>query len=197
MKSLRPALLALAAAVTVSLGVPAGFSQSKGSAGATSTAPAKTKPTTKAGQPTNGKKKSSKKSSSGSAHAKSAAAPGASSPRSTGKSAAKSSRRSRRQPGQKAPTSDRVNEIQSALARDGSYSGTPTGRWDDGTAAALRKFQASHGLNPSGKLDAPSLQKLGLGSQIAGVAKPTPPPGAVSRLTSNAQNPAERDDSER
>jgi peptidoglycan hydrolase-like protein with peptidoglycan-binding domain len=50
----------------------------------------------------------------------------------------------------------------------------------------MRRFQASHGLNASGKLDAPTLQRLGLGSQTAGVAAPTPPPGAVSRLTSSA-----------
>jgi peptidoglycan hydrolase-like protein with peptidoglycan-binding domain len=49
----------------------------------------------------------------------------------------------------------------------------------------MRKFQASHGLNPTGRLDALTLQKLGLGSQTAGVAAPTPPPGSVSRLTSS------------
>ena len=35
----------------------------------------------------------------------------------------------------------------------------------------MKNFQTSHGLNPSGKLDAPTLQKLGLGSQTAGVAR--------------------------
>jgi peptidoglycan hydrolase-like protein with peptidoglycan-binding domain len=78
-----------------------------------------------------------------------------------------------------------VSEIQSALAKDGSFSGTPNGKWDDDTAQAMRKFQATHGLNPTGKLDALSLQKLGLGSQTAGVAAPVVPPGAVSRLTSS------------
>lgn len=97
----------------------------------------------------------------------------------------RSSRRSRRQIGQKTPTGERISEIQTALAKDGSFQGAPNGRWDDDTAAAMRKFQAAHGLNPTGKLDALSLQKLGLGSQTAGVAPPTPPPGAVSRLTSS------------
>jgi len=104
--------------------------------------------------------------------------------------AAKSSRRSRRQPGQKTPTKDRVSEIQTALAKDGSFSGAPTGKWDDETTLAMRKFQSAHGLNATGKLDAPSLQKLGLGSQTAGVAAPTPPPGAVSRLASSSTAPA-------
>jgi peptidoglycan hydrolase-like protein with peptidoglycan-binding domain len=106
------------------------------------------------------------------------------------RTAGKSSRRSRRQPGQKAPTSDRVSEIQAALAKDGSFSGMPNGKWDDETTQAMRRFQAAHGLNPSGKLDALSLQKLGLGSQTAGVAAPTPPPGAVSRLTSSVVSPS-------
>jgi peptidoglycan hydrolase-like protein with peptidoglycan-binding domain len=92
----------------------------------------------------------------------------------------------RKQPGQKAPTADRVSEIQAALAKDGSFKGLPNGKWDEDTTAAMRRFQTSRGLNPSGKLDAPSLQRLGLGSEIAGVAAPTPPPGATSRLTSSA-----------
>jgi len=87
-----------------------------------------------------------------------------------------------------------VAEIQTALAKDGSYAGAPSGKWDEGTTAAMRKFQATHGLNATGRLDAPTLQRLGLGSQIAGVAKPTPPPGAVSRLTSSVIAPAAEDD---
>jgi peptidoglycan hydrolase-like protein with peptidoglycan-binding domain len=77
--------------------------------------------------------------------------------------------------GQKAPAPERISEIQQALAKDGSFNGTSSGKWDDSTVEAMRKFQAGHGLNPSGKLDAPTLQKLGLGSQTAGVAAPMPP----------------------
>jgi len=112
----------------------------------------------------------------------------------TGKSSGrkgKSSARSRRQPGQKAPTTDRVSEIQTALAKDGSFSGTPNGKWDDSTVDAMKKFQVGHGLNPTGRLDAPTLQKLGLGSTTAGVAAPQAPPGAVSRLTSSRFKSAE------
>jgi len=68
-----------------------------------------------------------------------------------------------------------VSEIQTALAKDGSFSGAPNGKWDDSTVAAMKKFQAGHGLNPSGRLDSKTLQQLGLGSQTAGVAAPTPP----------------------
>ena len=82
---------------------------------------------------------------------------------------------SRRQRGQKAPDSERISEIQEALSKDGSFSGTPNGKWDDATVEAMRKFQESHGLNPTGKLDAKTLQKLGLGSETTGVAPPLPP----------------------
>lgn len=93
----------------------------------------------------------------------------------TGKSA-KSSKKgtSRRDRGQKAPTVERVSEIQQALAKDGSFAGKPNGKWDSSTVEAMKKFQSAHGLNPSGKLDAKTLQRLGLGSQTAGLAPPNP-----------------------
>jgi peptidoglycan hydrolase-like protein with peptidoglycan-binding domain len=111
----------------------------------------------------------------------SSAKPGASA---AGKSRGRKSVRhsSRRQRGQKAPAPERISEIQQALAKEGSFSGTPNGKWDDSTVEAMRKFQAGHGLNPTGKLDAATLQKLGLGSQTAGVAAPMPPV-ATSLLT--------------
>lgn len=113
----------------------------------------------------------------------------------SGKTAGKTSgnrssrKHSKKVKGQAAPTPDRVNEIQAALAKNGAYDGAPSGKWDDSTADAMKKFQASHGLNPSGKLDAPTLQKLGLGSETAGVAAPTPPAnaGANRLLSSRAQ----------
>ncbi len=85
-----------------------------------------------------------------------------------------SKRRGKRQRGQKAPTADRIREIQGALAKAGTYSRTQNGKWDAATVEALKKFQEVQGLNPTGKLDAKSLQKLGLGSDVAGVAAPMP-----------------------
>jgi peptidoglycan hydrolase-like protein with peptidoglycan-binding domain len=105
------------------------------------------------------------------------------------KSSKKSNRRER---GQKAPTPDRISEIQQALAKDGSFAGKPNGKWDDSTIEATRKFQEGHGLNPTGKLDAKTLQQLGLGSETAGIAPPMPP---VS--SSALQKPAPRQPSER
>ncbi len=80
----------------------------------------------------------------------------------------------RRQRGQKAPTAERIREIQTALGREGVYQGEPTGKWDAASTEAMKRFQAAHGLHPTGKLDAPSLQKLGLGSGVAGHAAPRP-----------------------
>ena len=102
-----------------------------------------------------------------------------------------SKKRSKRVKGQAAPTPDRISEIQEALAQKGAFSGTPNGKWDDATTEATRKFQSSNGLNPTGKLDAPTLQKLGLGSVTAGMAAPTPPPNSSNRLRNLSSSPAE------
>lgn len=78
----------------------------------------------------------------------------------------------RRTPSQMAPTPDRINDIQSALARGGYYKGDPNGKMDADTIDAVQRFQSANGLDTTGKLDALTLQKLGLGSDIAGVSSP-------------------------
>jgi len=106
-------------------------------------------------------------------------------------------RRARRKPGQKAPTADRIEEIQSALGREGFYKAEkPSKKWDSASQEAMRQFQEAHGLTGTGKLDALSLQKLGLGSDIAGVSAPRPPQAAhpaaappAPSLNSAASNP--------
>lgn len=79
--------------------------------------------------------------------------------------------------GQKAPTPDRIAEIQTALARENAYQGEPNGKWDAATIGAMKRFQSANGLDPTGKIDALTLQKLGLGSEVAGKGAPTPPTG--------------------
>jgi len=96
-----------------------------------------------------------------------------------------------RERGQKAPTPDRISEIQQALAKDGSYAAKPNGKWDDSTVEAMKKFQESHGLNPTGKLDAKTLQRLGLGSETAGAAAPLPS-SSSSKLTPPSTQAAQR-----
>jgi len=100
----------------------------------------------------------------------------------------KSSKKSRRRErGQKVPTPDRISEIQQALAKNGAYTGNPNGKWDASTVDAMKRFQDSHGLSPTGKLDAKTLQQLGLGSATAGVAAPLPPASSSAVKTPPAQ----------
>jgi hypothetical protein len=99
------------------------------------------------------------------------------------------------------PSHERVSEIQSALVRSGYYKGEPNGKWDATTISAMRNFQEDHGIDGTGKIDALSLQKLGLGSEIAGVDAPHPPvpqsalpngqsaPAAVPGATAKPQTP--------
>jgi peptidoglycan hydrolase-like protein with peptidoglycan-binding domain len=94
--------------------------------------------------------------------------------------------------GQKAPAPERISEIQAALAKDGSFNGKASGKWDPSTIDAMKKFQESHGLNPSGKLDAKTLQKLGLGSQTAGLAAPMPPVSSSSSLATSPSSTIHR-----
>jgi peptidoglycan hydrolase-like protein with peptidoglycan-binding domain len=106
--------------------------------------------------------------------------------KSSGKRSAKKGS-SRHVEGQAAPTPERIDEIQQALTRSGAYAEAPSGKWDDSTVEAMKKFQSEHGLTPTGKLDALTLQKLGFGSDTAGLAAPTPPPdAAANRLLSRS-----------
>jgi peptidoglycan hydrolase-like protein with peptidoglycan-binding domain len=119
--------------------------------------------------------------------------PGAAQSSSTSSTAKKKKRvsaKSKRKPkvkGQAAPTPDRIKEIQTALQKDGSYQGEPTGKWDGATTEAMRKYQDKNGFNPTGKIDALSLNKLGLGSGTAGKGAPVP---AASSSASPANSPA-------
>lgn len=93
----------------------------------------------------------------------------------------KSTKRTARR--QTAPTPERIREIQTALAQAGHYAGTPNGKWDAASIAAMKDFQTANGLKATGKLDAISLQKLGLGSETAGLAPPRPPANGEARST--------------
>jgi peptidoglycan hydrolase-like protein with peptidoglycan-binding domain len=99
------------------------------------------------------------------------------------KPSAKKKRRSRPRT-QQAPTPERIREIQEALARAGHLDAEPTGKWDAATIAAVKSFQQAKGLAVTGKLDARTLQRLGLGSEVAGQAPPRLPAtanGSTSR----------------
>ena len=91
------------------------------------------------------------------------------------KTSAKRSKRKSKVKAQTAPTPDRIKEIQGALQREGAYGGEPTGKWDDATVDAMKNYQDKNGLSPTGKIDALTLEKLGLGSSTAGKAAPSSP----------------------
>ncbi len=179
-KSLHYAILAALAAGGLTL--PA--------AGATQSASKKSAKSTPTHKSSSAKSSGAIKSVKSAAPATPATKPGTPKSR-TSKSAKTSSRRSSRKvKGQAAPTTDRIGEIQQALAKRGAYAGTPTGKWDDDTVDSMKKFQSAHGLKPTGKVDAPTLQKLGLGSDTTGLGAPTPPPNsAANRLLSKTTTP--------
>jgi len=57
----------------------------------------------------------------------------------------------------------RVQEIQQALVQAGYLTQEPTGKWDDPTRNAMRRYQADNGFPATGLPEAKSLMKLGLG----------------------------------
>jgi peptidoglycan hydrolase-like protein with peptidoglycan-binding domain len=61
------------------------------------------------------------------------------------------------------PKPERIQEIQQALVHAGYLNGEPSGRWDDQTREAMRRYQADHGFPVTGLPEAKSLMKLGLG----------------------------------
>jgi peptidoglycan hydrolase-like protein with peptidoglycan-binding domain len=79
-------------------------------------------------------------------------------------------RRARGPARQAAPTAERYREIQQVLTDQGFYTGSINGEWGADSVAALKKFQASKGLVPDGKLGALSLIALGLGPKHESVA---------------------------
>ena len=65
--------------------------------------------------------------------------------------------------GQKAIESERAEQIQKALIREHYMNGEPSGKWDDATQAALRRYQADQGWQSKSVPDSRALIKLGLG----------------------------------
>src|ERR1700758_841681 len=100
--------------------------------------------------------------------------------------ASKSKKKTARVKGQTAPTPDRIKEIQGALQKDGSYQGEPTGKWDSATEDAMRKYQDKNGISPTGKIDAVTLNKLGLGSETASKGAPVPAASATKTTSTTA-----------
>jgi len=61
------------------------------------------------------------------------------------------------------PANERYAEIQQAMANAGYFSEPANGVWGDSSVKALQEFQGAQALPPTGKIDAPTLIRLGLG----------------------------------
>jgi peptidoglycan hydrolase-like protein with peptidoglycan-binding domain len=55
-----------------------------------------------------------------------------------------------------------VSQVQYTLARKGYYHGAIDGSLGPGTRNALRRYQRSHGLDATGRVDRPVIEALGL-----------------------------------
>jgi peptidoglycan hydrolase-like protein with peptidoglycan-binding domain len=78
---------------------------------------------------------------------------------------------------QLAPTKERYQQIQQALASKGYFSGEPTGVWGSDSTEALKRFQSDQSLTPDGKLGSLSLIALGLGpKRLSAQSAPKPAP---------------------
>jgi hypothetical protein len=94
---------------------------------------------------------------------------------------------------QAAPTPERYKEIQEALAAKGYLQPEEaSGKWDQTSVDALKKFQADQKLDSTGKLNSLSLIALGLGPKYEPPAPATPAaPAASPAVTITTTTPAE------
>jgi hypothetical protein len=83
-------------------------------------------------------------------------------PRKSSLYASKKSRKSRTR-GQQVIDGGRTLEIQEALVREHYLSGEPSGKWDDATQQALRRYQKDQGWQSKSIPDSRALIRLGLG----------------------------------
>ena len=61
------------------------------------------------------------------------------------------------------PDPERAREIQEALRREGYLTAPSSGKWDEATRDAMARYQKDQGFSVTGKPDALSLKKMGLG----------------------------------
>ncbi len=60
------------------------------------------------------------------------------------------------------PTKTQVTEAQTKLKSAGKYSGEADGKYNDDFRASLKKYQEENALEKSGKLDEPTIMKMGI-----------------------------------
>lgn len=59
-------------------------------------------------------------------------------------------------------TKEQIKQAQALLKQRGLYAGDATGKLDDTTRAALRKYQEAEGLRVTGTLNRVTLEKMGI-----------------------------------
>lgn len=100
--------------------------------------------------------------------------------------------RSLRAHGQQAIDSERATQIQQALIRERYLTGDPSGKWDDATIAAMKKYQADQGWQTKLMPDSRALKKLGLGPDYSNALNAknssfaAPPPNNTIPASQNA-----------
>jgi peptidoglycan hydrolase-like protein with peptidoglycan-binding domain len=73
------------------------------------------------------------------------------------------SKKPRKPRGQQAIDGERARQIQAALVREHYMNNEPSGKWDDSTQAAMRRYQADQGWQSKSIPDSRALIRLGLG----------------------------------
>ena len=87
----------------------------------------------------------------------------------------KGKRRSPRLSRQTQPDPERSREIQEALRREGYLTAPSSGKWDQPTRDAMARYQKDQGFSVTGKPDALSLKKMGLGPKYDNRLQPSTP----------------------
>jgi peptidoglycan hydrolase-like protein with peptidoglycan-binding domain len=100
------------------------------------------------------------------------------------RSSSRKGKRSKKVRGQQKIESERTYQIQQALIRQHYMTGEATGKWDDSTQEALRRFQADNGWQNKTVPDSRALIKLGLGPNHDHLLNPE------SAMTSTPETPA-------
>ncbi|MEQ1850930.1 MAG: peptidoglycan-binding domain-containing protein [Chthoniobacteraceae bacterium] len=75
---------------------------------------------------------------------------------------------------------DQIRDVQTTLKGQGFYYGETDGKENAETGAAIRRFQIRNGLKVTGKLNAETLQALGLGQKGTAPAAQPPAPAQVN-----------------
>ncbi len=72
-------------------------------------------------------------------------------------------KKSRKTRGQQAIDGERTRQIQGALVREHYMTGEPSGKWDEATQQAMRRYQAEQGWQSKSIPDSRALIRMGLG----------------------------------